>query len=226
MTQPKNRSNEGPKYTIKALDNVINATVDFLYYYRMVPVCLALIIIGYSTVHVWNVSGAVDKYRNVTTVFTCGSVVIAIFYAILNYENNQLKVKRDRKISRDVLAFNAAFEWYKGNIVEHLKKTKILYDTHKHLIEENKSKEFFEILEGDEAARSSLISILNYCECMAIAIEEDIMDEYLVKKFFCSIFKMYHRDYSFYIDYRRKKNHAPTAWKHFSTLAQKWTSEN
>ncbi len=118
-----------------------------------------------------------------------------------------------------MLLFNVALEWHKPNIVEHLKITKTMYETHKHLIEENKSSEFSEILQNDGSACASLVSIFNFLESVAVGVEFGIMDEALIKRCFKSFFISYLNDYEFYISYRRKKNKNPNAWINFTKMA-------
>lgn len=220
-----NRRDEAPAYSIAGLDKVINGTIDFVFYYRLIFVlaCITgVIILMLRTVHQ---SAPPDELKNAVLVLTGGSIIIGIFFSLLNYEYNHNKNKRDVKTAKAILSFNTALEWHKPHIVENLKITKTMYDTHKHLIESNKSSEFFDLLEKDEKARAALVSIFNYLECVAVGVDQGIMDANFIKTFFCSLFKTYYSDYEFYISYRRKKYSNPKTWVNFTNLAQQWNSE-
>ncbi|TDX01002.1 DUF4760 domain-containing protein [Dinghuibacter silviterrae] len=214
------------KYSIGVLDGFINNCISFVFYYRLIFVFLALLAVCFYGVHEYNVSGKEDALKNLCFVLTAGSIVIGIFYSILNYEKNHQKIKNDEDISKLTNAFNAAFEWTKPTMVENLKITKKMHNEHKHLCDQNKSKEFFDILEKNEEARSALVSILNYLELLAIGIEEEVLDEKMIKRYFKSMFFRYHANYEFYIKYRRKVHHSPTSWEYFTNLAEKWNREN
>jgi disulfide bond formation protein DsbB len=221
----QNKSEE-PSYSIAGLDKLINGTINFIFYYRLIFVlaCITIVIIlMFQTV---NQSAPPDKLKNAILVLTGGSIIIGIFFSLLNYEYNHNKSKRDIKTSKAILSFNTALEWHKPHIVENLKITKTMYETHKHLIESNKSAEFFDILEKDEKARAALVSIFNYLECIAVGINQGIMDATFIKTFFCSLFKSYYTDYEFYISYRRKKQNNSKAWENFTNLAQDWLKQN
>ncbi|MBV4358274.1 DUF4760 domain-containing protein [Pinibacter aurantiacus] len=212
-------------YQVPKVEPKVNAVIQFVFYYRLVVVMLMLctsVIIGLI---VWKQSNEVDKLKNFSLVVTGGSIFIGIFYNILNYENTYRKNHRDMKSSKDSLSFNVACEFNKPQMVENLKGTKALFETHQHLINQNKAQEFFDLLEKDEIGRFALVSIFNYFECLAIGIDQGIIDECFSKKFFKSLIISYYHDYNFFIEYKRKLNKTPTSWEHFTKLAQKWAAE-
>ena len=170
----------------------------------------------------WNNSLYVDRIKNVASVLTGGSIVIGIFYAILNYEINYYKYKKDKVFARKQASFQIASEWHKDSIVRNLKLTKKLYEKHEHLIHENKSSQFSELLDNDEEARAALLSMFNYMECVSLGISEGIHDEEFMYGFFRGIFVSYLNDFEFYILFRRKKYNNPNMWIEFTSLAGKW----
>lgn len=215
------------RYKFPSIETYINRWIGLVFYYRLLLVMLFLAGSIYATYQVWDSTTASqeDKYKNSALVFTAGSIIIGIFYSIINYEHNKIKFEHDKITSKGVLSFNTAFEWHKPNVVSHLKVTKEMYEKHKQLIDDNKSSEFYKILEADDSARAALVSILNYFECIAIGCEHNIMDSEFIKSYFKTLMVSYYTDYGFYINYRRDTMKDTTAWICFTDMAQKWKNE-
>jgi len=209
-------------YSLSGFENGINSIVHWIYFYRLLIVFTALSQIITCSIIAWIHSNPGDRVKNLAAVLGCGSIVIGIFYAILNYEMNYIRYRSDRKASQKNISYLVASEWQKETILNHLKVTRILFEKNKHLIYGNRSGEFFDIVEHDEQARAALISIFNFLECVALGIYQEILDEEFMKLFFRGIFKSYLNDYQFYIEYRRKKNNTPDTWINFTELAMKW----
>lgn len=149
---------------------------------------------------------------------------MAIFYTVLNHEVSHYRYKKDRIAARKNASFHIVSEWHREGIVVYLKTTKKLHEEYKHLIEENRSKEFSELLDKNEDARSAIISLFNYFECISLGISQQIHDEEFMRSFFRGIFIAYLNDYEFYIQYRRKKLNNSRIWKEFTDLAARWRS--
>jgi len=215
-------NNQNTSYSINGLERILNSAINFIFYYRLVVVVIAIVFLIISAVSISNSSTDNDKLKNISIVLACGSVVIGIFYSVINYEHSQIKFRHDIKASRNSLSFNAASEWFKPSMVENLKITKVLYVQHRHLIDENKAAEFSKILDENEQARSALVSIFNYLECIAIAVNENILDESFMKKYLSGVCVNYIIDYGFYIDYKRNVNKSAQIWINFTNLARKW----
>lgn len=214
------------KYSIAWLDKAINGFIGFVFYYRLVFVALSMVAVCCYSCHIYNNSPKGDELKNLLFVLTGGSIIIAIFYSILNYENTHRKGKDDVEQTRLNQSFMVACEWHRPTMVANLKITKQLLDKHKHLCDENKPKEFFDVLEADEEARSALVSIFNYLEIMALGIELGILDEAFIRQGFKTMFLHYSTEYDTYILYRRKVNKTPAAWEKFTLLANKWRQQN
>lgn len=214
----KNKSS----YSLTGFEKFINQTVEFFFYYRLILVLSAIGAIIFFTIAGYRSSALEDRVKNMATVLTYGSIIIGIFYAILNYEINYYKYRKDRQLARKLSSFQVASEWHKDSIVRHLKLTKKIYERYRHLIDENKSREFSEIVDNDDEARASLLSIFNYLECVSLGIYEEIHDERFMFDFFRGVFASYLNDYEFYIQYRRKKYNNPKLWIKFTDLATKW----
>jgi hypothetical protein len=214
--KPQNR------YSLSGFEKVINDIIQWFYYYRLIFVTIAIIGIVVLNVIEWNGSSPGDQLKNSAIIFTCGSIIIGIFYSIINYEAIHYKTLRDVSLAKKTLSFSSAFEWHRDAMVAHLKIIRQLYDKNKHLIDENKSKEFSELLDSDESARSAFVCVFNFLECISLGCDEDILDEGLIKGYFGTVIIMLTRDFEFYINYRRKKNNAPDTWIKLTLLAQKW----
>jgi hypothetical protein len=79
----------------------------------------------------------------------------------------------------------------------------------------------FLTLDNDDSydIRGALAAILNYFESISIGIEEELIDEVFVKRFFKTIFVNYKEKYEFYIKFRQSENeNAKDAWSHFIAL--------
>jgi hypothetical protein len=215
-------SNSELKYTFPAIGRAINWVINQIFFYRLLFVALSLIVLGYITIRVWQTSLEADKYKNIALVFSFGSIVIGIFYTILNYEHNQLKYQREEKAKIISQSFNAASEWHRPTMVENLKITKQLFDKHKNLINDNKAVDFFEILEKDEHARSALVSIFNFLECISLGVVHKIIDDGFMNDYFGHVLIWYAENYGFYISHRRKSNNSPEIWINFTDMADRW----
>lgn len=211
-------------YSISGLEAFINKIIGFVFYYRLVVVILAicaLITIGYMAT---NNSINQEKLKTISILLACGSVIIGIFYSVINYEHSQIKFVNDMRTSKKILSYNAASEWFKPAMVENLKLTKILYIENKHYIDQDKALEFSDLLDKNEEARSALVSIFNYLECIAIAINSGVLDEEFMKEYLNGICAGYLANYGFYINYRRNTEKSSKIWIHFTNLATKWQS--
>ena len=214
-----------PRYSVAGLEDLLNAIIHFVFYYRLILVTVAMLMVGIAAARVWKNSSREERTKNISLVVGIGSLCTGIFYSILNYENNHLKYKEDCQKATDTLCYHSVNEWHQPNMVEHLKITKQLYDDYKHLIDDNRGREFFEILEGNEAGRSALVSILNYFEGIAIGIKRDILDDGYMKLSLGNVARSYVVHYGFYIQYRRAFHRCPDMWINFTNMVAIWNRE-
>lgn len=213
------------EYSAAWIENFLNKFINFVFYFRLIFVFLSLILLSFIASHVWSISSAEEKYKNLSIVFGLGSIAIGIFYSILNYENNHIKFKKEELKSRLIFSFNNVAEWHKPTMVENLKITKIMYDKHKHLISDGKGREFFELLESDEELRSALVSILNYFECIALAVKKEILDAEYIKESMGDVARLYVNLYGPYIKHRRTVHNSPEMWIHYTTWIEDWNKK-
>lgn len=214
--------NETPSYSVYGIERAINATVGFIFYYRLVFVIASIVCISIIGTSVYNQSADIEKLKNLSVVVACGSVFIGIFYSVINYEHNQIKFAHDRLNNKITMSYACASEWFKPSMVENLKITKLMFTKNKHLIDENKAIDFSKILDEDESARSALVSIFNYMECVAIGIEKGILDDLFMFDYLSGVCVGYVMDFGFYIEYKRNTNKSPRIWINFTNMAERW----
>ena len=211
-----------PSYSVNGIEKIINSTVGFVFFYRLVFVFLSVIGISFVGGSVYSNSLPGDGLKNLSVIVACGSVFIGIFYSVINYEHNIIKFNLDRTTAKVSLTYSCASEWFKPSMVENLKITRQMFTKNEHFIRDNKASDFSKILDEDEQARSALVSIFNYLECVSIGIDKDILDDDFMKDYLSGVCLSYQMDYGFYIDYKRNMAKSPRIWINFTNMAQRW----
>lgn len=209
-------------YSLTGIEKIVNQAIRWVFFYRILFVGVAVIFTSVAAILVWKQSPFEYRAANLVAVLTGGSIVIAIFYAVLNYEMSYSRYAMGQLNARKQAAYAAAIQWYQPSVVHHLKITKKFYEKYRYLIQENRSREFSEMLDSHEEARAALLSIFNHLECIALGVEEGIHDEWFIRQFFRGIFVAYLNDYEFYIVFRRKLTNNPSIWVGFTDLAYRW----
>lgn len=213
------------RYKLPALEGGLNKLLSFLHYYRLLMVLLAVVGTVYLTYFVWNQSTEADKLKNAAVAVTCGSIIIGIFYSLINYENNQNKFKHDVKTSKELLTYNTACKMYDKEMLEHFRVAKIFYEKNKSLFVTGDSPAIDKLFESDWLSRQSLIVTLNYLEVISIGVNQGIIDEEFIKQFFLTIFKDNHGRYGPYLEGVRITR-GSSIYSHFTTLAKSWTTSS
>lgn len=170
-------------------------------------------------------SDAPDKLKNAALVLTGGSIIIGIFYSIINYEHNQLKFKHDVKTSREVLTFTTATKMYDKEMINHFRNVKTFYQTNKEFFVQNRCLEIDRLLTEETEKRVSFIVLFNYLEGISVGINQGIMDEVFMKEFFKTLFRDYSQYFGLYLDFLRKESNSPRIFRHFTALAERWNKE-
>lgn len=214
------------RYTIPSLERFINRLIGFIFYYRLLLVFLSMVAIVILSICVYNSSDVIDKLKNVAIILTGGSIIIGIFYSIINYEHNQIKFNHDKKSTRETLTFNTACRMHETAMVSHIKNVKLFYLNNKELFISNKHLDVAASLAEQEETRISFIIVFNYFEGIALAINQGIIDETFMKKFFKSVFRDHYNFYGSHFLFLRKENNSPDTCIHFTNLASKWIDEH
>jgi Domain of unknown function (DUF4760) len=211
------------RYKLPALDNAINKCSKTIFYYRLVIVIALLIV---AALFIINLSNKKDfePYKDSALLLTCSSIIIGIFYTIINYEHNYYKSKNDNRLSKKNLVLTIAFEWSRPSIVEHLKVVNKFKIANAELIKNATTPQFAKALDEDDTARTSFVIVFNFLETIALGVENEILDEDFAHKCFGTVFREKYRDYGFYILHRRRINNSQTTWKVFTDVAIRWES--
>jgi len=211
-----------PSLTFSGIERRMNYAIATIFYYRLAIVAICLIALLIFAGFTWSSSMQPDRLKNFATVVTCGSVIIAIFYSILNYEYTQIRFKHDKKNSVDTLTFTVASKCHDTEMIGHFKAMKKFYFTHKDVIQKRDLKNFHDSLEQDDATKTSVVAVLNYFECISLGIQQELMDETFMKDFFASLFRVHYNYYLPYIEFIRTENSAPKLFVNFTNLAKRW----
>lgn len=99
-------------YKIPPVEQALNQLVKLIFYYRLVFVIAAILLIGIAAGNIYRSSGRDDQLKNTAVMSLFESVIIGIFYSILNYEHNQQRFRHDIKVSRETLTFNTSCKMY------------------------------------------------------------------------------------------------------------------
>lgn len=214
------------RYKVPSAEKAVNKFIAFVFYYRLAFVIISVIAIVIIAVIQYKVSPPGDKLKNAALVFTGGSIIIGIFYSIINYEHNQIRFKHDVKTSREILTFNTACKMHDMEMINHFRAIKAFYQENKNLFVQNRCDEIDKLLKGEKAdTRISFVVIFNYLETISIGVQQGIMDEDFMKEFFKTVFRDYYKFYGTYIEFSRKEYNSPRIYRPFTNLAEKWGKE-
>ena len=203
-------------------EKLVRKIVDNIFIIRYWVVLILMAILIWFTYHVYHKPGT--QVRDVIAVFAGGSVLITIFYQLINYEYSQRKFKHDIKSSKDTLSFNVALEWHKEFMTSNVNTLYKFYKLNKTFLDDGAPRKFHEELEKEENEKfyDALLSVFNFLETLCLGVKQGIMDEEFIKGFFNSLFIVQYNRYITYIEYRRREKQNPKIWVNFTTLSEKW----
>lgn len=166
------------------------------------------------------------QIRDIVAVFTGGSVVITIFYHVLNYEYSQRRFKHDLKTSKELQTFNIAMEWQKEYMSRHNRSLYKFYLNNKKLLENNRLQKLQEKLDlpENEEYYDSLFTVLNFLESIGLGIRQGMMDEKFLEGFFGTVFANNYSRWNAYIEFRRKQKQNKKIWQNFTEIAEDWAN--
>mgnify|MGYP001793455455 FL=1 len=164
-----------------------------------------------------------ERLKNFALILNCGSIIIGIFYSLINYEHNQLKLKHDVQSAKETLTFNTACKMHDEKMIMHFKKVRNFYIENKTLFDQSKMDEIDKRITPDENWISFII-VFNYLESIAIGINQYIMDEDFIKEFFKSLYLELYYNYGTFIVHLRKERGVQDIFKGFTDLAINWES--
>lgn len=207
------------------MEKAINSAIQFVFYYRLVFVLLALGLIGYGGTLVYQSSPPADQLRNSILIITGGAVVIGIFYSVLNYEHSQLTFRHHIKLSRETLTFNTTGKMHEPATIGHFKILKEFYEAHQQDFRQAAYQKVQASLKQDTEARIAFIVLFNYFESIALGVLQGIMDEDFMKAFFKTVFTEQFQLFEGFLEYLRTDTRSERLFWRFSQLAKKWKTE-
>lgn len=200
------------------VENLFNGRIWFL--------IIGFSLIGYIGYLEYCEAKAEERIKNTAQVISFGGLFIGLFYTMITYEYNHRKHKNDTKHHRDLTSFNIATEWHKKPMVDYISVLSDFEKANQSVIKDEDSSAFQAVLENCKEEKVALFSMFNYFESISLGIKRNMLDEEFVKGFFKSQFTKYYNKYYFYIEFRRRSNNSPSAWKNFTDLANKWSNQN
>lgn len=203
-------------------EKIARKIVEVVFIIRYWVVIILMLLLAWLTYYIYRLPNT--DIKDVVSVFTGGSVLITVFYLVMNYEYNQRKFKHDIKSSRDLLSFNTALEWQREYMVKNQNLARNFYLKYKHLLDDGKLRKFQAQLDRDENedSYSALLCVLNFLESICLGVKQGIMDEDFIRGFFGTLFILYYTRYVSYINFRRREKQNNKIWNNFTTLSEKW----
>jgi hypothetical protein len=197
--------------------------------FRLLVSLVLYVLLTWSAIHLQN-SDPTKKFDNAefAKYIVSGLVVIGLLYTVLTFEFTVKTKKSDERYQLSLTTYTAISQWHAPPLIEYSKtiglfETTFLYEM---LKKDAISFEQFYASTDGESIRTAVSGIFNYFEVISAAIEEKIMDESFVKKFFFAVFKAYYIDWIEFIKIRRINTNDNDLWNDFTTLVQKWESES
>ena len=84
-------------YQLPDATGSLNKFLFFIFKWRLLWELLILIVVLSASIYTWNTSRPEDRIKDTFAMVGFGSVFFAVFFAILNYENIQMKNRYDMK---------------------------------------------------------------------------------------------------------------------------------
>lgn len=162
--------------------------------------------------------------KDVAQVCTGGLIVLTLFFAALNYEFSNSKLRLDYKAAKELLTFNIASEWHKPTLAEYQKKSIEFENKFITSYSVRTYIDFDKFIKDPLNAdyRESLKGILNHFETIGLGILKGLIDKDFMKLFYMSICRVYYVDYYFYINSQRISKQNEKLWINFTNLVEEW----
>lgn len=167
-------------------------------------------------------------YYESAKIFFAGLVIIGLIYAVINYEFSLNKNESDLKIKKSLASFDTINNWHKEPMVSHISEIKKFEKSKNYNLINGDIDEFMAFMHDDKNAPllNSLVSILNYFETIVSGMNEGILDEQYIRRYYESIMLDYYQQYSTFITKKRSNERNQKIWIEFTRLAQEWNSPN
>lgn len=199
-------------------------------------ITIIVLIIVFVIDKVYNFNIGLSDY---ISILSCGALTTGLVYTAIalqynyvfhkerllfdkaNNEDNKNREDKTLYTKKVQLSFEISSEWFKGGMAVNVEKSRRFLQHYKDNlhISDNLLK-FKAALEENESERTSLISILNYFESIALLLERDVIEEDCIKDAFKALFNSYYKTLKPFIDDLQREN--KRYFKSFSAIATKW----
>ncbi|MFY0608601.1 MAG: DUF4760 domain-containing protein [Cyclobacteriaceae bacterium] len=159
-----------------------------------------------------------STFDNYLKIVSAGVTITTLIYAALNVhmiqEHNQSQITLKKKEVSLLLVsqYNTPEMTTLSTLSAQLKKD----------VEKLEAKEVADYLQKNKESRKAMVATMNFYEKLAIAIDQDLADESLLKEFFRGIIQDTYNVLKAYIEYLRKERKNQKIFDRFEELAIKW----
>jgi uncharacterized protein YktA (UPF0223 family) len=185
----------------------------------LISVLITVIYVFLDTIQKNNLIVAITTFAATTTGLSAFSAYRSIHETLESQELN-------RKQEAEALVLDRTLSYIRRwNDLQFLPVRRVAHELYRLVQEQPPEKQenfLIQRLEDNRNEREDITNLLNFFEEMAICVEEKIVQEELLLKFFKGIVKDYCRTFSCYIQYRRKKRNNERIYRYLTNLYEKW----
>ncbi len=165
-------------------------------------------------------------YYESAKIFLGGILIIGLIYAIINYEFSLNKNVSDISIKRSLATFDIINNWHKEPLVSHINEMRKFEKSQHFNLINGDIDELMEFMHDEKNAPllNSLVSILNYFETIVAGMNEGILDQQYIRRYYELIMLEYYQQYSSFITKKRSNERNQKIWTEFTRLAQDWNT--
>lgn len=165
-------------------------------------------------------------YYELAKIFLGGILIIGLIYAIINYEFSLNKNVTDINIKRSLATFDTINNWHKEPLVSHINEMRKFEKSKQFNLIDGDIDELMDFMHDEKNAPllNSLVSILNYFETIVSGMNEGILDQQYIRRYYELIMLEYYQHYSSFITKKRSNERNQKIWTEFTRLAQDWNT--
>lgn len=173
-----------------------------------------------------------EKYKN-NFIFAVTTLAASAIFIIAFYEYKSIKESAEsqelyRKQEADAQVIDRTLSYVRRwNELDLLSFRRVATEVHELINQQpNDTQEKFLIdyLESNSNQNQDITNLLNFLEEMSICVEEKIVREDLLLKFYKGIVISYCKTFSVYIEHRREKKQNDKIYRYLTNLCEKWNA--
>lgn len=163
-----------------------------------------------------------EKINSIIQIFGVGIALTTLIYVAVN-QNFVLKSKLEenlqqkKKYSSDLMRIWSTKEMFEFASIAR----KVWYNR-----EEKGDTQYVEEIINNESTYVAIISILNFFEQISQLIDENVVDDKMMKKYYYQVVQNYRERYSPLIQFLRKQDKNELILSDFEKLATRWYNES